>query len=686
MNPLNRKMFRQPGVSRQPTGILASSPQLANAVRRRMNQPVQMAHGGYHPPGDPMGRLSTSRRPVPGKVRIPLVDLLPKSGFARPALDNFLASASADVPSSSIGEIRGKVTQDALTDLAMQSIRRGGSPFSEEDDRGSRRTPDEVARSRGPALAAISANKPQGTTLAKSSLLDQGIAAAKSAVSGDYMRPLTDAIVRGVGSDISSIASSLADTRMSPANVAARARTPTMDDNVDDAAMLQAEMNRRAAQDRASEFVSATQPTAAEELAALRLDPKVPPEGPPTTATATDGKPRKVSTTDPEKKPNVNRNKLNDLLTLVQNNSPEQVSKVGPKLNADEAATPEAAEALKQYLPEESSLSDMEAMAKKITGFDPSKSKEAKRDSFWRNLTMAGLAIAAGESDNALTNVAKGLMVGMDSYSKDIKDINAQEAEERKEYRATLRDLIKTDKDSAIAMATLKNNHAYRVADLNQRRDQFKSTQDFQRAKLELDNSLANKQLEVQITTSLATLDLKQETLDEAKKQNAITNSQTKLKNMPAFQQTAVGLKYLVLDDESGEYEWTDEGQAWIDRNASAILAASITGSKSRTGQAFTPERFAQEILMKQEGQDNTRDEMIRRLPQFTKENPPSMTQMKAYLESVDSGFTSAPTTATDGNIPSYDSAPDTQTLEALSKQGVTQINVGGQLFNITSQ
>ena len=80
----------------------------------------------------------------------------------------------------------------------------------------------------------------------------------------------------------------------------------------------------------------------------------------------------------------------------------------------DEAATPEAAEALKLTLPEESSLSDMEAMAKKIMGFDPSKSKESKRDSFWRNLTMAGLAIAAGESGNALTNVAKGLMVGMD--------------------------------------------------------------------------------------------------------------------------------------------------------------------------------------------------------------------------------------------------------------------------------
>ena len=44
MNPLNRRMFRQPGMSRQPAGILASSPQLANTVANR--PPVRMANGG----------------------------------------------------------------------------------------------------------------------------------------------------------------------------------------------------------------------------------------------------------------------------------------------------------------------------------------------------------------------------------------------------------------------------------------------------------------------------------------------------------------------------------------------------------------------------------------------------------------------------------------------------------------
>jgi len=123
MNPLNRKMFRQPGMSRQPMGILASSPELANVVRRRMGQPVQMVHGGYHPPGDPMGSADANER-----------------------------------------KFREGLNRGLIPDLLSK-----------------------YANSTGP------------------SVMNRGIAAAKSAVSGDYMRPLTDAIVKGVRSDLRSL-------------------------------------------------------------------------------------------------------------------------------------------------------------------------------------------------------------------------------------------------------------------------------------------------------------------------------------------------------------------------------------------------------------------------------------------------------------------------------------------------
>lgn len=250
------------------------------------------------------------------------------------------------------------------------------------------------------------------------------------------------------------------------------------------------------------------------------------------------------------------------------------------KLNADEAATPEAANALSIVLPEKVSLSEMEEEAKKIMGFDPSKAKEDKKASFWRNLTMAGLAIAAGESENALTNVAKGLMVGLDSYSKDVKELSAQEAEERKEYRATLRTLIKDKRDENIAMAGLQNDFNYKVADLNQRKKQFESTQAFEQEKLGLQMSLAGKQLEVSIATSLAELDLKQQTLDETQRQNIIANQLNQLIKKPDFVQNAVAIGLAEVDAD-GKTTWTDEGKTWLADNTSLILTSSLTSSKA---------------------------------------------------------------------------------------------------------
>jgi len=232
----------------------------------------------------------------------------------------------------------------------------------------------------------------------------------------------------------------------------------------------------------------------------------------------------------------------------------------------------------------------MEAEAKKIMGFDPSKAKGKRQDAFWRNLTMAGLAIAAGESANALTNVAKGLMVGLDSYSKDIKDLDEADAAERKEYRATLRDLIKTDKDEKIAMATLKNNFNFKMTELEQSKNQFESEMAYKERESGLRNNLANKQLEVQITSALATLDLREDTLDETKQQNAITNSINKLKNQPQFVQNAIALD-LGSMNEDGAFEWNDKGEKWKNDNTDLIMRSALvksTGKETNTDQLAT--------------------------------------------------------------------------------------------------
>ena len=81
-------------------------------------------------------------------------------------------------------------------------------------------------------------------------------------------------------------------------------------------------------------------------------------------------------------------------------------------------------------------------------------------------LMRAGLAIAAGESDNALTNIAKGLGIGLEGY-KDISTLNEQERD-RKELRAISMDLIKTKEARSMALAAAENAFNYQKQTLAQ--------------------------------------------------------------------------------------------------------------------------------------------------------------------------------------------------------------------------
>jgi hypothetical protein len=337
-------------------------------------------------------------------------------------------------------------------------------------------------------------------------------------------------------------------------------------------------------------------------------------------------------------KPSVNESKLNGMLqqaaagTLLTDSGKTTV-----KLNADEAATPQAAAVLAPLIkPEETSLSEIQDKAKQVMGFDPDKAKGDKKDAFWRNLTMAGLAIAAGESDNALSNVAKGLMVGLDSYSKDIKEISAQDAELQKEYRATVRDLVKTDKDEKIALAGIENNYNAAKTELEQRQNEFKSTDDYRRTQLAIEADKFNKQMVVSLSSTLADLELQrdrlalqQETLDETVAQNEITNSLNALKSEPGFVTVARSLGYV---DEKGE--WTEDGLAWRSKTGDdAIMDLQLVRSKSTTGQALVPTRFAQEVLKTEDGRSSISLEMIQAFPdQYSDKNPPNLAEMQAYV------------------------------------------------------
>jgi len=587
-------MFRQPGMSRQPAGILASSPELSNVVRQRMGQPVQMAHGGYHPPRSPMGRVSTSRRPVPGNVRIPLVDALPKSGFARPALDDFLA-ARGNIPSSGIGAIRGKVRQDALTDLAMQSIRQGGTPFGDDD--GSRQMSDaEIMAANRANLAALRSAQglDQGATVPAttddaSSIIDQGIAAAKSAVSGDYMRPVTDAIVKGVGSDVSSLASLLdTDTRMSPANVAARSRVPSMDDNPPDAT---GNVFREAQEARARAIADAnmgeTIPPFGDEFGNIDPDGTMPGETLAATATTTptDGVPRKVSTVNPE----------TTTTSAAQQNISDNVANIKgdifnpkdqKKLTDAQATNPDvlstfAYEAADFVDPEAVNLENVDKAAKDIMGFDPKAAGKKKEEAFWMGLMKAGLAIAAGGSENAMTNIAKGLSYGLDSYSKDIATLNEQERADMKEFRQLKTQMIRDERSYNLSIAGAKNTHEQHQATIKNQFKRDKIDLGFKQADMlmkqrqnDATNGFAFAQLQNQAAFQIAKLQQGDQQVDLNREKLAAQLEKAKPDIVKIYQ----GFGY--LDDEG---KATDKGIEAYGTELGVLNAMTTSSSKSKT-------------------------------------------------------------------------------------------------------
>ena len=129
---------------------------------------------------------------------------------------------------------------------------------------------------------------------------------------------------------------------------------------------------------------------------------------------------------------------------------------IGSDLTTDE----DQGFALKDYMKKfsdykgrELNMGDLEELAAKTSGYDPNdpdKSGEQRKDAFFMGLIRAGLAVAAGESNDMFTNLAKGLAFGVEAYAKDIDTLNKDEKENRKEYYRSLRELVKDEK-SAIA-------------------------------------------------------------------------------------------------------------------------------------------------------------------------------------------------------------------------------------------
>lgn len=218
----------------------------------------------------------------------------------------------------------------------------------------------------------------------------------------------------------------------------------------------------------------------------------------------------------------------------------------------------------------------------KEMGFDPKDMENAYKDdkqqAFWLNLMKAGLAVAAGESSDPLSNLAKGLMVGLNEYGKDINRLNAQEREDRKEFRTALRQNLKSEKSTAIALATAENNWISNIASLDLQVANAQTSA--QLAGVEEKRQLASQnlvhmQFEVGLANAIADSGIKVEELKQ-KSKDAQLDAALKIYSIAQSRATTYAN---ALPDNIKDVAWMGSGFAIVNEQTGELVLTA-TGQK----------------------------------------------------------------------------------------------------------
>ena len=717
MNPLNRKMFRQPGMSRQPAGILASSPELSNVVRQRMGQPVQMANGGQNvtnymsaikdlaAKGDKatLNNIARDQR-LPRSVQMAAANAL--TGRTVPGQIQTAPVPNADrmaANRANLGALRAAQGLDQGADLSMS----GGITST---------VPAIDARSN---LAAFRAS--QG--------LDQGASTdfegSGSPSSSTTEAPLSDA--ERMAGNRSNLAALRAST---PAGLKRRSDVAM---GLNDDPYLNEDGSERLVRDPSTgNLTSATArnidaslsarlsdevipQTEAEKLAqgsstfgtprpvATTLDPGAQAEAdaalPETTidpATQDPGVRAGVTGTEPPKKAKKKKTAVEAAINLAESNetADAQAEKTvvgatnSENVNAaiasaletqqSDASDKDKAEATDSILgitakTRKERVKARQALIKEMLGED--QAKDMRTDANY-NLMMLGLLMATGQSSSALANFAEAAKVTLGSYAK--------AKGERSE--------AKRKEDRAIALKALDEVGA-EISQEEKRMYDNQVRADSRRHDLNLQDQkdvAALQRLDRQLTSA------EQRQGDEFTFKRDL-NNRTFRQNISMLgikAENAEGLQQLQND-------FTRELQTLKNQEDSAAIKTA------RAIQAANPELYPTladaYAATKATSTSRPTDEQQRYSRLVASGMPPSQaiifaqsgvtTEMFKQLgveqgqETISGLMNSGGQAQTSGvKVPSFDTKPSDDTLEALTQAGITQVTIGGKTFNITAK
>jgi hypothetical protein len=236
-------------------------------------------------------------------------------------------------------------------------------------------------------------------------------------------------------------------------------------------------------------------------------------------------------------------------------------------------------------------LEKIDKLAKEAAGIEGNDYDKDRSTAFWMGMIKGGLATAAGESSNALTNIAKGLGFGVESYGKDINAINENEREDRKEYGKIKVDLIKNEESKLLAHKTLDLQYAANMTSLEQNASQFESRMAFDVAKQKIDVEMGFENIEIAKASAwnqmnhqskIYNLQVKAFKLDKVKQADYVRLTTQQLKDawdkslITDDMKEVISLRpeYINVNKETGRFEsFTDLGQK-------ALVTSKITALK----------------------------------------------------------------------------------------------------------
>jgi hypothetical protein len=153
-------------------------------------------------------------------------------------------------------------------------------------------------------------------------------------------------------------------------------------------------------------------------------------------------------------------------------------------------------------------LADVKDDAFKLLGYDEKtlegRFDEDKQASIWLNMMKAGLAIASGDSPNALTNIAKGFAYGLDGYGKDVGSLKKELRADKKDYTNTMFKLLGDKKSEDLAKRSLEITEQQGLLNIQKQYVGEQKTKAIEAYKMKMDNAKWN----VTVLGTIAKMDL----------------------------------------------------------------------------------------------------------------------------------------------------------------------------------